>query len=359
MSHQHQRKEKDCLNCGTIVQGKYCHNCGQANVEPKESFGHMVFHFFNDITHFDGSFFTTAKDLLFKPGFLSKEYMAGRRVRYLHPIRMYVFTSAIFFLLFFSFFVSGNSIVTAADVPLTVTERQHYVEKLKEQLKKDTGNTAIKAKLLVALDTSKHLTVGDLLENTNAENVQIGITNSNYKSMSEYDSAQKTLKADERDGWFMRRLTMIDIRMNQKLSSNPKEALKKFTDIVLHRLPYMLLISLPFFALILKLVYWRRKQFYYADHGVFAIHFYVFSFILLLLVFTFKKAETALHWSFAGTLANSLFFLLLFYMYMAMLRFYGQGKLKTFFKFLIVALSALVMMLLIFIVIIFFTAATF
>ena len=102
MSHRPERKEKNCLNCGTTVQGKYCHVCGQENVEPKETFLGMVTHFFNDITHFDGKFFTTLKDLLFKPGFLSAEYMKGRRMRYLNPIRMYVFTSAIFFLIFFS-----------------------------------------------------------------------------------------------------------------------------------------------------------------------------------------------------------------------------------------------------------------
>ncbi|MFI5131717.1 MAG: DUF3667 domain-containing protein, partial [Chitinophagales bacterium] len=102
MSHLAERKEKDCLNCGTIIQGRYCHVCGQENLEPKESFWHLVTHFFYDITHFDGKFFTTLKDLLFKPGFLTREYMKGRRVNYLNPIRMYVFTSAIFFLVFFS-----------------------------------------------------------------------------------------------------------------------------------------------------------------------------------------------------------------------------------------------------------------
>ena len=101
MSHRPERKEKDCLNCGTTVQGRYCHVCGQENVEPKETFFGMVTHFFNDITHFDGKFFTTLKDLLFKPGFLSAEYMKGRRMSYLNPVRMYVFTSAIFFLIFF------------------------------------------------------------------------------------------------------------------------------------------------------------------------------------------------------------------------------------------------------------------
>jgi len=84
------------------VIGHYCHNCGQENLEPKETVWHLVQHFFNDITHFDGKFFETVKYLLRKPGFLSLEYTRGRRMSYLNPIRMYVFTSAIFFIILFS-----------------------------------------------------------------------------------------------------------------------------------------------------------------------------------------------------------------------------------------------------------------
>ena len=76
--------------------------CGQENLEPKETVWHLVNHFFEDITHFDGKFFSTVKYLITKPGFLSKEYMQGRRASYLNPIRMYVFTSAIFFVVLFS-----------------------------------------------------------------------------------------------------------------------------------------------------------------------------------------------------------------------------------------------------------------
>ena len=63
MSHIPQRNEKDCLNCGTIVQGKYCQNCGQENVVPHETFWHMVKHFLYDITHFDSKFFDSIKYL--------------------------------------------------------------------------------------------------------------------------------------------------------------------------------------------------------------------------------------------------------------------------------------------------------
>jgi hypothetical protein len=72
MSHLPERKEKNCGNDGTHVVGKYCHECGQENVEPKETVWQLVSHFFTDITYFDGKFFITLKDLLFKPGFCQK-----------------------------------------------------------------------------------------------------------------------------------------------------------------------------------------------------------------------------------------------------------------------------------------------
>ena len=102
MSHLKERKEKNCLNCQATLFGRYCHVCGQENLEPKETVWHLIQHFFNDITHFDGKFFSTVKYLLRKPGFLSTEYVAGRRATYLNPIRMYVFTSAFFFIVLYA-----------------------------------------------------------------------------------------------------------------------------------------------------------------------------------------------------------------------------------------------------------------
>ncbi|HRO42917.1 MAG TPA: DUF3667 domain-containing protein [Flavipsychrobacter sp.] len=102
VSHQHERKEKICLNCNAGLIGRYCHSCGQENIEPKESVWHLFVHFFNDITHFDGKFFHSIKLLISKPGFLSEEYMKGRRADYLNPIRMYLFISFAFFFLQFS-----------------------------------------------------------------------------------------------------------------------------------------------------------------------------------------------------------------------------------------------------------------
>jgi hypothetical protein len=102
LSHLRERNQKNCLNCNAEVHGKYCHVCGQENLETTESLWHLITHFFNDITHFDGKFFSTLRLLLSRPGFLSSEYKIGRRQHYLNPVRMYVFSSFVFFFVFFS-----------------------------------------------------------------------------------------------------------------------------------------------------------------------------------------------------------------------------------------------------------------
>jgi hypothetical protein len=361
LSHIPQRKEKDCLNCGTTVQGRYCHVCGQENVEPKETFWHMVIHFFNDITHFDGSFFTTLKDLLFKPGFLSKEYMKGRRASYLHPVRMYVFTSAVFFLLFFSLFKGNNDVVKDLNKPLDAKQRTDFIHKLEDLLKKDTANIRLKDKLALVKDTTRPFTSKDTLINDSGNGVRINFENKDYKTFEAYDSAEKALPPSKRDGWVLRRIVKKSIEISNKYRDNPQEALDKFGESFLHRLPYMLFISLPLFALILRLVYIRRKwrrQFYFADHGVFTLHIYIFSFILLIVAFGLNSLHDLTGWGFLNILIFILFIAQLFYLYKAMRNFYGQGRGKTLLKLLFVTFWSLIMMLILLILFMFFSAAT-
>ncbi len=357
MSHVPQRKEKDCLNCGSIVQGRFCHVCGQENVVPKETFWHMFTHFFYDITHFDSKFFESVKDLVFRPGFLSKEYMLGRRASYLHPVRMYVFTSAIFFLLFFSFFSPEEPVGKDLNKPLNAKERAEYISTLQNRIKNDRTNVKLLTALAMAKDTSKPITGKDILVKE-GKALSFSFENTNYKSVEEYDSLQKALPVKQKDGWFKRRLIKKEIEINEKYNDNPAELSEKLTESILHRLPYMLFVSLPLFALILKLVYVRRKQFYYADHGVFTIHLYVFTFLFLLLVFGVNTLEKLTRISDIDWLMVILFIALFFYLYKAMRNFYGQRRGKTFIKFIMVALLSLVMVLILFVLFMFFSAIT-
>jgi hypothetical protein len=358
VSHIPLRKEKDCLNCGAEVQGRYCQDCGQENIVPHETFWHMVTHFFYDITHFDSKFFETVKDLLFKPGFLTKQYVLGKRAAYLHPIKMYVFTSAVFFLLFFSLFKPDANFTDTANREFNPEKRKVYINQLREKIAKDTSDIKLKSMLYRAMDTTRPLTVKEVID-SGQSNVEFNFINTDFHTIKEYDSAQANLSKTERDGWLRNRLIKKQIRLEEEFRSDPAAAGKKLYDSILHKLPYMLFVSLPLFALLLKLVYIRRKNFYYADHGIFTIHIYVFTFILLLVLFSFGKLQDIVNFKFFGVVVLILLLLLFFYLYKGMRNFYGQRRAKTFFKFLLVAFFSLVMMLVLFLLFTFFSAFTF
>ncbi len=355
MSHIPQRKEKDCLNCGAQVQGRYCHICGQENVVPKETFWHMVTHFFYDITHFDSSFFRTVRVLLFKPGFLSSEYINGRRASYLHPIRMYVFMSAIFFLFFFSFVDPISNEIKGLDEPITGKERELVTGKIEELTKKNSKDTSLINLLVLAKDTNRVITGRDVLRLEKDSNV-LQVSGIHYKNVRDYDSVQQSLPSKKKDNWLERRVIRKVLEINEKYKGNKQEALEKLVENLFHRFPYLLLISLPFFALLLKIVYFRRKNYYYADHGVFTIHLYVFTFIALLVGFAVDEMQKKWGGSWQGTVQIALIFTLYFYLYKAMRRFYRQKRFKTFVKLLIIALFSFIMMLVLLGIIFLFTA---
>jgi hypothetical protein len=330
VSHQPERKEKNCLNCGTTVVGRYCHVCGQENVETKESFWSLTRHFVYDILHFDGKFFHTLKYLFKRPGFVARQYCEGKRNSYLHPIRMYLFTSAVFFLIFFS--IGGNVTVGNTQHPLKREDRMNLANDYRDRIRNDSADSSAYKILAILQDTGRAVMADDVFAMDSKSLVTMG--NRKYSSMKEYDSVQKTLPADQKDGWVKRTFAKRLFRFNEKYKK-PNEGLKIFLESLLHKLPYILFVSLPFFALILRLLYIRRKNFYYSDHAIFTIYHYVFSFILLLLVMGVSKLEA---WTKVSDFDWIIVLMLLgwaVYLYIELRKFYRQGWLKTFFKFLI------------------------
>ena len=350
MSHIPLREETDCLNCGATVNGRYCHICGQENTVRHEGFWHMAKHFFYDITHFDSKFFDTLKLLLFKPGFLSKEYVNGRRASYLHPVKMYVFTSAVFFLLFFSFFSSGT-LKVSTEAPLSKETRLKMIRDLEKEAGIDSSSS-LKAQIDLLKDTSRIVTPADLIkiDDDDDDFTFINITGvaSKFKSVAAYDSAQKILPAGKKDGWFRRTLKTREIELSQRYGKDPSTGVRKFYDTFIHNLPYLLFVSLPLFALFLKLLYIRQKEFFYFDHGIFSIHHYIFSFILLLIVFSFQELYDWLHAGVFNIIAVLLFLSGGFYLYKAMRKFYGQRRAKTIIKFILLNIMGFIGMLVLF-----------
>ena len=357
MSHGELRKENDCLNCGTEVQGPYCHKCGQENIVPHETFWNMVKHFFYDITHFDGSFFSTLKVLIFKPGFLSKEYIKGKRKTYLHPIRMYVFTSAVFFLVFFSLFN-----VKELDVEvITDNSELKMAAELKKAKTKEDSLMIFKAKEFIGLNDSLNKkaktdsstkVIGKL--GSDSFKISIGGTD-NYNSVKAYDSVQKALPVKERDDWLLKLIYRKVVGINEKYKGRESKLMADIANKFLHSFPYLLFVSLPLYALFLKLIYLRRKQFYYADHGIFLIHLYIFTFLFMLLFFGLDKLENKIGWSGIGTAKTILILTGLFYTLKAIRNFYQQRWSKTITKFILFNFLCLITAIILFVIFLLFS----
>lgn len=354
MSHIPQRTEKDCLNCGTIVQGHYCQHCGQENVVPHETFWHMVKHFLYDITHFDSKFFDSIKYLLLRPGFLPAEYVRGRRASYLNPVKKYVFTSAVFFILFFGVFGVGESVRVSMGKPLSKEDRRDLILKAGGKLSKNPNDTLWQRAMALLQDTNRKLVQQDVIPFMD-EIMFIDIGGRKYRDRKEYDSIQHSMPADERDGWIARMIQYQNFKLRAKYKNDPLAGGNKLSETFLHKLPYLLFVSLPLFALMLKLLYLRRKKFYYADHGIFSIYHYIFTFILIMVVMVLDKLNDATGLDIFTYLAIPVFLSGGVYLYLSMKRFYGQGHGKTLLKFILLNISGAIILTVLFMLFLFLT----
>lgn len=348
MSHLRERKEKNCLNCNAELQGRYCHVCGQENIETKETVWHLISHFFQDITHFDGKFFITLKYMVLKPGFVSMEYMLGRRASYVNPVRMYIFTSAFFFLIFFSLFKVDES---------NVRTIRFNGKTRNEVAKLDSAEFADFTRALnreiIKVDTP--MTRDDFAHYADTAEVKVGFffKGQDYSSREAYDSALALGKVHH--NWFQRQLKYKEIEINKKAEKNPDQVVRNFLGTLLHSLPQMFFISLPLFALMLQLLYSRHKEYYYVNHSIFSIHFYIFSFIIMLVMFGLGNLSGILGDTFVAFTELFIFLGILFYLYKAMHRFYRQRRAKTIFKFLVLCLAILIIIMILLTIFVFFS----
>lgn len=358
MSHFKERTEKICLNCNTALEGRFCHVCGQENIPPKESTWHLITHFFNDITHFDGKFFSTLKLLISRPGFLSAEYARGRRAGYLDPIRMYIFTSAFFFLIFFAYIQPKQILNIKSDSAASVIQQ---LQEARAEIGIGLASTNDSTAIAGLQDSLRHVTNDiDLMEKdsgnidklTTYRYRKITSNMSRFDKISTYDSVQQTLSPEQRDGYLSKKMNHLSIKLADTYRKEGTGIANTIFEKFFHHLPQLLFVSLPLFALLLKLLYTRRKDYYYVNHIIFTLHFYIFTFITFLVLFVVSKLYYWLHWNWLGIIGSILWISIFFYLFQAMQNFYRQGITKTFFKFLL--LNFLFMLVLMFLFFIFF-----
>ncbi|QNP39621.1 DUF3667 domain-containing protein [Lysobacter solisilvae (ex Woo and Kim 2020)] len=123
-----QHAPTNCENCGTPLQGHYCHECGQSVHNPTRHFGHALEEVFESFWHLDGRVFRTLRDLM-RPGRVARNYLDGQRARYIAPLRLFVILSLLtFFVGKLVVHVDGPAIQFGGEGGAAITNAQTVAE---------------------------------------------------------------------------------------------------------------------------------------------------------------------------------------------------------------------------------------
>lgn len=228
-----------CANCGSLVTGPFCAQCGQRNVRRLVSVRRMLWDVLDDQLSVNSALPRTVSGLLLRPGFLTREYVAGRIVRYIAPFRLYLVTSLLFFL-----------------VLALYADPRRLADDAGREAPADSAapRAASKAKIMNLGRMRDTLLVPDLLKPV------------------------------------ARRLGEQEVRIN----SMPRgEAVNALITGVERNAPKTVFLLLPLFAIYLKLLYFRRNRLY-VEHFVFALHIHSFAYIVFTAMLLTRGAYSAL-----------------------------------------------------------------
>jgi hypothetical protein len=256
------RSFETCPNCGAPTPREYCDTCGQRNLDLHGSLGALIGEAVEELLGADSRLGRTLFALFFRPGYLSREYRAGRRAHFTSPIKLYLAASALFF-------VFGVSAPPAVHV--------------------------------------------------GSDGLAIG-TEPPGQERKPFDSTQlESIRA------FVARFGHVGARVNAQIdramAADPQVAAQARHDFELaffNNLPRAMILLLPAFALLLKLLYWRR---FLIDHLVFVLHLNAASFC----------AMTVNSW-FPERFAGIAFLVMLVYGTIALRTMYEQSWWKTILK---------------------------
>src|SRR5690554_1512878 len=291
MANHKLREDKTCQNCGYVVRKRFCPKCGQENIETRQSFHYLFTHFVEDLVHYDGSFWKTLKNLLFKPGILTREYLKGKRKEFVAPVKLYIFIS------FFVFFVGG--------IINKFTAESNF-----ENVRFTTNDDTI------------------LLQNQPTDSLNLSeeewTFSTNEKTLREYDSIQNSLPENLKDTGFDRVIKRKEIELKQKYTL--RELKQKVIETAQNNIPKFLFLYMPFFAFFMWLFH-SKKKWYYFEHGIFMLHY--FSFLLLSFFTTFSiigpLSKCFDHW-----FIDIIFFLVYFTIYAWMFIYFFKAHRKVY-----------------------------
>lgn len=369
-----------CENCHAQVNGSFCSQCGQSVESTLRYFWSVLLHLLDDIFSFDSRASRTLKPLLLKPGFLTNEYIQGRRVHYVPPLKLYLFISIIFFISLGFFAMDGKELLvhekrmaeplqqvsqyivqlesSVKDLPLAQQNEQlKKIEQYKQYQTNLSTSSASKTSALTQKIVEYELSAIGMAEAMSEKDTQQLIE---LKAALAKIKSDKTASNDSRvfsiannkEGTLT--FDFLSDENNQRLSSKIKTLEKKGQQAFnsdarplikqsISKLPQLMFILLPIFALILKLFYLFSNRLY-LEHLTVALHSHSFIFLIIFLISLLDYGQEHLMLTMptiASWLGYTSVVLLIWmpcYLFLMQKRVYKQGYIFSLIKFSVIAL---------------------
>ncbi len=381
------QSETCCENCHQPVSGMYCSQCGQSVESTLKYFWTVILHLLDDIFSFDSRASRTLFPLIFKPGFLTNEYIAGRRVHYVPPLRLYLFVSILFFLSLKFFTVAdGAGGINIGDSKSNLQQINQHIELLTKQKSAATPETLINidkqlvkfATLKTDLSNTKNLLLkGMTSELASIELLELTSTEALTKEQITVKETLQTnidkLKAGEsidlpgkgftignnEDGSLTfdflskennTKLSEFAVLLTKKGEKAFKEDSRPLVREAIEKLPQLMFILLPLFAVLLKLMFVFSKRLY-LEHLTVALHSHSFLFLVILIVqlLSYIHTNSEVNYPAIASTVESLFIVLIawvpIYLFIMQKRVYKQGYFLTSLKFSLIGASYFFMLI--------------
>ena len=325
-----------CENCGAELHGHWCSKCGQPAIEYRRSFRYVVSDLLNEFLNWDSKFFTTIALLLLKPWRLTNEFLAGKRVRYVNPLRLYLLASILFFFAV-NYGAKGihvdpskigakdraelESELKNTDLPPEARERIEALLRDSSPSPAPSPRTTESSPEQSAVSPSP----GTTRRPSAQPDPQSGEQKKEYGKINErpFDDGKSTTPFER---W-------IEGRAKDKMGEQGTK-MGLFIHTVFSNLPYMMLCCIPLFAFVLKLLYIRRRLFY-IDHLIYALHIHSFFYagVMLIVLATIGLTHFAPA-AIAGWLITLLWMAFVTQIFLSIRFVYRQGWFLSIFKFL-------------------------
>jgi hypothetical protein len=282
---------RTCANCGTPGDGRYCGNCGQRLDVDLHSLWHFTAEATEVLTHADSRVWLTLRPLFTRPGELTREFIAGRRVRYLQPFRLYLVASVAFFLV--------GSLGGAHKEQQAPVQVRAQLQQAAREAGKELGGKAA-----TALDESADT----------AEGCHSGFLAPTNHQAPDY----------------------VKLRLAQICERVARDNGQALGREVSHNVGRAMFVFLPLLAGLMKLLYWRPPR-YYLEHLLLLLHNHAFVFL------AGAALELAVSWQrlewLAGWLGMAFIAYVPWYLFRSMRVYYGQGRALTLLKFCVLSFA--------------------